>query len=328
MKVKGLFFMALATVLVGSLLAYTFVDLSESSRTPNAVESKYESLKACEKQEILWQKILASTYKINPDYNSFGVTELLSLARQQISMKEKNQTDFAPEGWKKLLHARGSIAKVKVVPIDHKYTGVFQGADCSLLRLSLTFKPSSSRPVAPGIAFKVLRDGVYSANASALVSLDGQGENYNFFKYPLSNIVPIGKDLGQKIVHKIFRKVSGFPEELLASDMASIDAQGVRVQDVVAPRQIFFVPASDFNFSSTQHDVREDFSKIPEGTVLYKIFLAPVSEQGFDYTHYTPEDVSTFLKESEHVANLVTTSQFVTSEFGDSGIFFRHQLRP
>ena len=34
------------------------------------------------------------------------------------------------------------MAKVKFVPVSqHKYTGLFKGFDCALLRLSLTFKP-------------------------------------------------------------------------------------------------------------------------------------------------------------------------------------------
>ncbi len=328
MKLKTLLFTLGSVLLAGLMLTYTLIEFPESSRYPNAVKDKYESLKACEKQEILWQKILASTYKTNPDFNNFSFVDLLSLARQQISLKAQNQSDFAPEGWRKLLHARGSVAKVKLVPLNNKYTGIFQGADCALLRLSLTFKPTGNRPVAPGLAFKVLRDGVNSANISALVSLDGQGEQFNFFRYPLSNIVPIGKEAGQKIVHRIFRKVSGFPEELMAKDMASIDAQGVTPKEVVAPRQIFFVPSSDFNFSFSEHDVRDDFEKIPEGTVLYQVFLAPEKYNGFDYTNYLSDNVSAFLKESDHVANLVTTSKFVTSEFGDSGIFFRHHVRP
>ena len=63
---------------------------------------------------------------------------------------------------------------------NHNYSGVFQGAECAFLRLSLTFDPKK-KGVAPGLALKVLRDGLPSTNVSSLYSLDGQGKDYNFF---------------------------------------------------------------------------------------------------------------------------------------------------
>ncbi len=36
---------------------------------------------------------------------------------------------------------------------------------------------------------------------------------------------------------------------------------------------------------------------------------------------------ASFVKEAEHVGDIVTTSEFLSSEFGDDGIFFRHQFR-
>lgn len=328
MKLKTIFVMLTVGIMAAAAVTYTLADLPESTRTPTSIPNNYESLSACEKQDILWQKIQATTYTDFPPYRMFGLIQLLSMSQQEVSMKEKNKSDFAPQGWKKYLHGRGSIAKVKIVPRDSQYTGIFQGADCSLLRLSLTYKTTTSRPVAPGLALKVLRDGVYSANISALVSLDGQGKNFNFFKYPMSNIVPIGKDFGQKLVHRIFRKVSAYPEELLALDMARIDAHGAVLKEVIAPRQIFFVPGPSLKFSTNEHDVRDDFSKILDNTVIYQIYLVPEKYRNFNYAHYTAENNSLFLKESQHVADIVTTSNFLASEFGDDGIFFRHQLRP
>jgi hypothetical protein len=220
------------------------------------------------------------------------------------------------------------MAKIKVVSLSPKYTGVFQGADCGLLRLSLTYRAAGERPVAPGLALKVLRDGSPSANISALVSLEGQGKDFNFFKNPMSNIVPISDGFGQKLVHKIFRSVSGYPEELVANDMALIDAQGRKSEKVVSPRQIFFIPKADLKFSSDEHDVREDILSIPAGSTIYQLHILADKYLDYDYSKYSPTDVEKFVKESEHVADLVTTSEFLASEFGDDGIFFRHQIRP
>ncbi len=320
-------------LLLASALSIYFVVASDSEteqpRSPASIPENYESLKAHEKQDILWDEVRATAYKELPEYKKFGVMQLLSMSRQEIAKKENLYSDFAPKGWKKYLHRRGAIAKVKIVPREgQKFTGIFQGADHAFLRLSLTYKVTGSRPVAPGLALKVLRDGVYSANISALVSLNGQDKDHNFFQHPMSNIVPKGNGLGQSLVHKIFRKVSKYPEELVASDMAAINSQGEKIKDVVAPRQLFFIPSTGLTFAHDAHDVRDDFVSIPEGTTVYQIHVAPEKYQSFDYEKYSSEDVAAFVKESTHVADIVTTSEFIASGFGDDGMFFRHQLRP
>jgi hypothetical protein len=218
------------------------------------------------------------------------------------------------------------MAKIKIVPVASAYSGVFQGAECGLLRLSLTYRPGGKKPVAPGLALKVLRDGVYSANISALVNLQGQEDDYNFFKHPMSNIVPRVDKLGQKLVHRVFKKVSPYPEELKVEDMARIDSSGKEVKTLTAPRQLFFVPAP-VSVSSAEHDVRKDFLAIPVGTAIYQIHALSSKHEGFDYTQYKDEGVEKFIKDSEHIADIVTTSEFLASEFGDQGIFFRHQTR-
>ena len=332
MKKKKTLFMLLGGVVTASLLTYTFIDIvtePDNPRSPASIPSNYESLKACEKQEILWGEVQATIHKELPDYRKFGIWQLLALSKQEISIKGQALTDFAPVGWKKYLHGRGAVVKVKIVPKENKYTGLFQGADCGFLRLSLTYKTAGSKPVAPGLALKVLRDGTNSANISALVSLDGQGKDFNFFKYPMSNIVPVGKDIGQKLVHKIFTKASSYPEELLVSDMALVGSHGEKVKEAASiPRQLFFVPGPSLKFISSEHDVREDFLSIPEGTIIYQVHVVSDKYKNFQYGEYTPANVSEFLKESEYVADIVTTSEFAASEFGDEGMFFRHQLRP
>jgi hypothetical protein len=329
MKTKMTFMALAGLMLIGGMCAYIFMNSgSEDVRTPASLPENYEAMGACEKQELLWQRVQSSVHGELPEYKELGLMQLLAMARQELSIKGDRYSDFAPNGWKKYLHARGALAKVKIVPVPNKYSGIFQGAECALLRLSLTYKTKGNKPVAPGLALKVLRDGTYSANVSALVSLNGQEKDFNFFKYPMSNIIPVGSGVGQKIVHKIFGRVTGYPEELLASDMAVIDVHGEKIKSVVAPRQIFFVPGSELKFSSNEHDVRDDFRSIPENTVIYKIYSLSDQYATFDYSTYSSEQARDFVKDSIHVADIVTTSEFVASEFGDSGIFFRHQLRP
>ncbi len=301
--------------MTGIVSAYSLMDFETeetSVRAPASVPVNYDSLKACEKQEVLWEKASSTVYKELPEYKKLGLSQLISMSRQEIFKKGSHYSDFAPDGWVKYLHRRGSLAKVKIVPVNSKYSGVFEGAECALLRLSLTYKVTKGKPVAPGLALKILRDGNPSANISALVSLNGQEKEWNFFKFPMSNIVPAGDGIGQDLVHRLFKRVTHYPEELLVDDMASMNVRGEKVAKVISPRQLFFVPASQIKFSSDEHEVRDDFASIPEGTKLYELRALSEKDAG----------------ESEHIADIITTSEFVSSAFGDDGIFFRHQLRP
>lgn len=316
--------LGLFTLLIGS---YFFMDLliePPGLRTPASYPENYESFSACEKQNILWAEIKKSTYSILPEIRDFSLPQLIAMSRQQISLKGYFQSDFAPAGWKKFIHGRGAVAKIKFVAAPTIYTGVFGGADCGLIRLSITFKPTSEKTdflgsvkkvfsdkaVAPGLALKILRDKVTSANVSALVSIEGQDKDYNIFRNPMSNIVPEGSGAGAKMVQRIFKKVSAYPEEIVLDDFAQIDVRGLNVNQPKSPRQVFFIPNEGLNFSSEEHDFREDVLKIPAGTKLYSVYLLSAGNNT-----------------KEYAGDIVTTSEFVASEFGDDGLFFKHQFK-
>lgn len=109
--------------------------------------------------------------------------------------------------------------------------------------------------------------------------------------------------------------------------MAEINAKGQKEKNIQSPRQLFFVPTGNLEFEDDKHDVRHDFHSIKEGTTLYRIYAAPEKYNDFDYYNYENEDIKQFVNEAIPVADIVTTSPFVSSEFGDTGIFFRHELR-
>lgn len=289
----------------------------------------WKRFSACKKQEKLWEGIELTKHKELPEFNKLGVFQVLKMMEQNLNIKGNYKSDFRPKGWIKYLHRRGSMAKVRIKSTgNHPYTGIFKGAECGLIRLSLTSKPDKSRGVAPGLALKILRDGQDSANVSALYSLSGQGKDYNFFKYPLSNIVPKGDSLGEIAIHKIFKKYSRYPEELMVDHMSAVDESGVTERNVKSPRQIFFFPNRELGFSSSKHDVRTDFAKIPVGTTIYKIYAVNDKHRGFQYSNYNIiKHMNDFLKDSTLIGEVVTTSPFIASEFGDTGILFRHELR-
>lgn len=292
-----------------------------------SLPENYQALSGCEKQDIIWDKIEATEHHKLPKFSKFGLKQLVGMGIQSMTTKVKKDSDISPKKWKKYLHRRGSVAQVEFIPSQETpYTGVFQGAECALLRLSITYRPTKKRDFAPGLALKFFRNGAPSANISALYRLEGQGKDYNFFKNPLSNIVPTGDNLGLKLVNKIFKRVTDYPEELVLRHLGDIDSEGQKVE-AKTPRQIFFVPVITDKFDSKKHDVREDFHKVPAGTKLYKVYAANPKLIKFDYSEYKASDIQKFVKDAEHIGDIVTKTRFISSAFGDEGIFFRHEVR-
>ena len=334
------------TLSFNSFAGSSYSNKTENSSTPEG----YDKLSACEKQDVLWNKIKETEHKELPAYSKLGFFQILGLVAQPLIYKVEEYSDFSPKGWKKYIHKRGSVAKVKFNSIgDHPYTGVFKGAECALLRLSVTYEPveekdikvrdhskkghrykyikGKGKPLAPGLALKFLRDEIPSANVSALYTLSGQGQDYNFFRHPLSNIVPRGSSIGEKIVHKIFSKVTRYPEELKMKNMARSTSKGEKESKPIEPRQIFFVPNSELNFSKDFHDVRNDFVTLKLNTVLYEVYALPTSDKYKNYSQYKIEDIPKYRKQAQLIGEITLASKFIASEFGDLRLFFKHDIQ-
>jgi hypothetical protein len=296
------------------------------NRKPASEPENYTSLSACQKQQILWDLVERSEYQVKPALKEFGAKQLLKMFYQRLSLKGSHHSDFAPAGWEKYIHPHGSIAKMKWISHAPELTGIYKGAECGLLRLSLTYAPGPRRPVAPGLAVKILRDGMASANVSALVSLNGQGENYNFFSEALSNVVPAGSGIGQSLVHLIFSSVSRFPESISVKHFSAFDDKGQAFQTEKPIEQLFFVPSAGLPGRQTPHDARDDFANIPIGTSIYKVYAVVNPAVQIISTEYSAAQAAERLKDARLIGEIVTQSRFIASDFGDAGIFFRHEI--
>lgn len=274
----------------------------------------YESWSASQKESYLWEeKILPSRYHTLPRLTGIDVVGLFMTS---LLIKMERVSDQVTRNWKKAIHAHGTVAKVRYTSYPgHKFTGMFQGAEHGLLRLSVTGDPTR-RGFAPGLALKLLRDNGPSANVSALVSLTGQKDNYNFFANELSNIVPVIRQIGPKIINLIFRRVTRYPTKLHLENLAQCDQSGRQVDKPEYPEQLFFVPGPNLSFSeSPDHDFRVDLATLPVGTVIYEIF-APPSEHR--------ESIDNRSRSSK-IGELTLKSKFETTLYGDEFLFFRHQ---
>lgn len=282
-----------------------------------ALPADYQSWQAKQKQEILWNKILKSQYDELPPLKKIDVVGLFLTA---LKTKMDLQQDEAPPRWKKAIHAHGSVAKIQFIPTsDTPFTGLFKGVEHGFLRASVTGDPTD-RGVAPGLAIKFLVDGKPSGNFSALVSLTGQGQNYNLFAHEFSNIVPVVKDFGPVLINLIFSRVTRYPTKLSLEDMSELDQRGQAESKPYYPAQLFLVPNPAIRFPETAHDFRKDLLTIPSDTQLFSVYAVDPQKVN-DKLLGKPE----YRQKAQLIGDLITTSEFVSSFYGDSQLFFKHQ---
>jgi len=296
------------------------------AREMDPLPADYESWSASRKQEFLWtDRILASKYDRLPPLQRIDV---LGLFLTSLKTKMDRLADEAPPRWNKAIHAHGSVAKVKFVPAaETPFTGLFKGADFGLVRLSLTGDPSD-RGFAPGLALKLFADGQASENFSALVSLTGQGDNYNFFANELSNIVPVVKSIGPILINLIFARVSKFPTKLYLQGFGQMDQKGQQEPAPHYPYQIFLVPNPALQFAEgPPHDFREDLATIAAGTMLFSVLAVVPDGVGDEAARASIREIkqSEYRQQAQPIGRLETASEFVCSFYGDSQLFFRHQ---
>jgi len=156
-------------------------------------------------------------------------------------------------------------------------------------------------------------DGHPSANMLVLNSLDGQGNNRNFFAKPLTNILEPPKNFILKILSKVFKVAIDLvspgaePTNLPTANFAKIDQFGNEIKNYRFPHQIFFMPADvEFDPDDTT-DIRIQLKALTPGTILYRIFAK-----------------ETEISKSVEIGELVLESEFVASFFEDHWLLFQH----
>lgn len=284
----------------------------------------YENWSAAAKADHLWVNgALRTQYKTTmPALKKVDTGGLISSI---LWKKVQTRTDVAPAGYTKPIHPYGAMAKVKFVPVaGHGYTGLFQGADYGLLRLSVTENPAEGA-FQPGIAWKALVNGKPSENVSALYTLAGQGANYNFFANELSNYV--SPDINNAASTILFSAVSAKPTLVVMNDMAEVSQSGASVMTPKAPTQIYFVPRPEVKgkFAASAHDFRYDLATLGAGSPVYDIYATSTEIK----TSLIPSTNTAYANErrasAKKIGTLELTSPMIVSAFGDQGVFFKHQ---
>jgi len=214
----------------------------------------------------------------------------------------------------KLIHTQGAVASVKLTNSgEHPFTGVFESADTGIVRLSVAAQPDTNvQELAPGMALKFLRDGIDSSSLVAMYSVDGQ-ESWNFFENDFTTHIPAAQSISLLPLAAKFNTATDYIQAIGVSDWAQHKSDGLAVDDVHFPFSMRFHPTGEFEFSQTWSGTYflDQLATIPEGSTLYEVYgmSAPEELGGKEY----------------FIGNLVSTSALTSSNWGDNGLFFRHQ---
>ncbi|OUS31753.1 peroxidase [Gammaproteobacteria bacterium 45_16_T64] len=286
----------------------------------------YDSWAGCEKEQHLWVNGAMRTEFAVDELPSLEKIDVLGLISRVLWDKVNDEKDVTPPGYTKPLHAHGVMAKVDFVAEEGSpYTGMFEGAGCGLLRLSVTGSPDD-RGFAPGLAWKLFVDGKPSQNVSALYTLSGQGDNYDFFANEMSQYVSpeLNETLGTSA---IFSAVTSKPTRLMVNSMSEVKQSGDVVASAKAPTQIYFVPSEGVTgeFATSAHDFREDLISIPSGTKIYDVYATTKKIKYSIFNWLNSRYANERRSSAEKIGEIRLDSAFTASAFGDSGVFFKHQ---
>jgi hypothetical protein len=307
--------------------------LASGDRYIEPLPADYEMLSGCQKREELWKRVERTRYASAPQPKK---VDLSAFALRFLSAKVEWRGDEVPAGHRKAIHAVGAVAMVRFqAEPGHRLSGLFSNTDvCGLLRLSLTEAPGS---VAPGLALKLFVTGQSSANVSALVDLDGQSDNHNFFANEMATMVDRSVELKGKASSLLFRLVTQHPRALGLSGFARVDKNGQAVDAPLYPYLVYFVPVQSVRnrFGSSPRNVLDDLSRVTplsldsDNGVIYEVWAPQPQrnsrEGALDALEAVERSDKGFRQSAEHIGSLILDSSPVASQYGDQKLFFYHE---
>ena len=270
------------------------------------------SLSWRQKHDNLWNQI-----KDDPTLGQYNLAKMFT---QAIKTSFDNEWDVMPPGRLKSFHGIGAVCPFEInVNQGSTFTGIFKpGKVTGFIRAGLA-NGMSDDGIQPGVGVKFMRTKAVSANFVALFTLPPiPGPNFNFFAVPLSNFLQ-HPTLKESLSLRLFMLKTRFcmsghcALKNGISNLAVIDQDGQEPDAPKAPFKITLEPTEDVQFSEDrpvdQKDLMARFTSIPVGSKLYslKAYLSPDDQVGMV------------------LGDLVTIDNCVTSHFGDTQLFFKHQ---
>lgn len=281
------------------------------------------------KADWLWGQIMATAHTaasrppLAPPPPRLLFRALQVLRRSGLRVTLERSDDALPVGRPKIIHTQGSMATIRlVINADSPYSGVLappsgsgsvQGVTVGAVRMSLATPSGPSRPVVPGMALKLFVAGQPSLDLLAVNHTNGQGLDPDLFSNSLTHDLTNTHGYlrnGQRLMSKLFHRVSLQPRRLSIDHFAAVSSDGVAVEanDRNRPQRLDFVP---------HPDVRGHFAMYPAGTD----FRTVLGDLGAGTRLYDVQAIEA--SGASHLGVIELTSTFVSSSAGDR-VFFRH----
>jgi hypothetical protein len=113
----------------------------------------------------------------------------------------------------------------------------------------------------------------------------------------------------------------------MVNAMAETNQDGSAASNANAPTQIYFVPSANVKgkFSSSAHDFRTDLVSLNAGDDLYDIYATSKSIRTSIFPRWNKRLADDRRNSAKKIGTIKLTSDFKLSDFGDNGIFFKHQ---
>jgi len=175
--------------------------------------------------------------------------------------------------------------------------------------------PSQSTPdgaidnFTPGMGLKWLRDGQPSANLQAMWGVNGQN-SWNFFKNDFSNHIPAASGVALKALALKFSSATKYVQTMGLRDLSIIGCNGQTRSPHRYPFKLVFKPNQGLRTKYPDYyqvDYMEQLKAVPSGTTIYEVYAVDQPN--------APE---------KKIGEIRTTSQMVSSYWGDASLFFRH----
>lgn len=211
---------------------------------------EYEAQSAACKLEMIWERTIEDD-RVQDWFD--GIAQL------PIFMQDTNETfdwfgDEMPQGRLKIVHTQGTVTKIRYENVgDHPYTGIFRsGADFGVMRISEVSRTDPEVPrTSPGFGVKWLRDGMPSANGTAMFSFAGQ-PSFNFLANSWTTHLAEPQNVcGRMTISSKFAEGTRHLGNTSVLDWAQFDQFGRREEVVVWPFMLRFEPTIKTAFTDT-----------------------------------------------------------------------------
>ena len=193
-----------------------------SKLTDSFTGDKYDAQSASAKSDQIWDSVMADT----KSFGWYSKVRMGAILTEDMSATMLTHSDAMPSPWtgerNKYIHSVGVVAKCKFQSSgQHPFTGIFEGADHGIVRLSVAQEPNKDvQNIAPGIALKFMRDGLESVSLVSMYSVDGQ-PSWNFFANDLTSHIPDAKSKSLWPLEQAFHRATDYITATGLSDFAA-----------------------------------------------------------------------------------------------------------